>query len=112
LTATVSWAAPAPVKIDEGDTVTPRVDITVTTTATLVAAANSSRAVLSCTTDAVVRWGSSSVSSSQGQRLAANSSIAIANTAAIYMATESGAASVSCTEESYSASSGTGVFSP
>lgn len=112
LTSTVVWAGPAPVKIDEGDTVTVRSDVTVTTTATLVAASNSSRAVLSCTTDAVVRWGSATVTATQGQRIAANSSVAIANTAAIYMITESGTAAVSCTEETYAASSGTGVFSP
>ena len=112
MTATVSWAAPAPVKIDEGDTIAARSDVTVTTTATLVAASNASRAVLSCTTDAVVRWGPSNVTNTTGQRIAANSSIAIANTAAIYMITEGGTASVSCTEETYATSFGTGVFSP
>ena len=112
LTSTVVWAGPAPVKIDEGDTIVARTDITVTATATLVAASNSSRAVLNCTTDGVVRWGPSSVSASTGQRLSANASIAIANTAAVYMITESGTAEVSCTEETYATSSGTGVFSP
>lgn len=112
LVAAVAWAAPAPVKIDNGDTITVRADVSVTTTAALIAASNSSRAVLNCTTTQAVRWGSSSVSAFQGQRLAANTSIAISNTGAVYMIAESDTATVSCTEETYSASSGTGVFSP
>lgn len=105
-------AAPSPVKIDDGDTVTGKTDVTVTTSPTLIAASNSSRASLSCTTTQAVRWGHSTVSSTKGQSVPAGGSVEIHNTAAIYMAAEASDANVSCTEETYSASSGTGVFSP
>lgn len=112
LTASTAWAAPAPVKMDDGDTVTAYTDISVTTTATLIAASNSSRGVLNCTTSAAVRWGHSTVTTTKGQQIPAGGSIAIHNTAAIYMIAESDTAAVSCTEETYSAASSSGVFSP
>lgn len=112
LTATTVWAGPAPIRNNEGDTITPKADISVSTAATLIAASNATRAVLNCSTDATIRWGSSAVTSAQGQRVLANSSVAITNTGAVYMAAESGSAVVSCTEETFAASSGTGVFSP
>lgn len=113
LTAVDVWAAPAPVKIDDGDTVTAQTDISVPdSAATLISASNSSRGSLNCTTDSAVRWGGSNVTITRGQSLPAGATVAIHNTAAIYMIAESGTATVSCTEESYSASSGTGVFSP
>lgn len=112
LTASTAWAAPAPVKIDDGDTVTAYTDVSVTTTATLVQASNSSRGALSCTVSAPVRWGHSTVTTTKGQQIAANATITIHNTAAIYMIAESDTATVSCTEETYSTSSSSGVFSP
>lgn len=112
LWGSLSWAAPAPVKIDDGDTVTAQTDVTVTTTATLVSASNTSRASLNCTSSTNVRWGHSTVTATKGQQIAAGSTVAIHNTAAIYMIAEADSSTVSCTEESYSASSGSGVFSP
>lgn len=113
LTAADVWAAPAPVKMDDGDTVTAQTDISVPdSAATLISASNSSRGSLNCTTDLSVRWGGSNVTITRGQSIPAGGTVAIHNTAAIYMIAESGTATVSCTEESHSASSGTGVFSP
>lgn len=107
------YAAGAPVRIDEGDTVTARTDVLVTTAATLVASSNSNRAALNCTTDADVRWGGPTVTATNGQNIPANGSVAIKNTAGIYMITSVDTANVSCTEESWqSVSSGSGVFSP
>ena len=113
LLASQAWAVGAPVRIDGGDTITSQADVSVTTTATLVKASNTNRATLNCNTTADVRWGSSSVSSANGELIAAGGRIAITNTAAVYMIAVSDTATVSCTEESWaSSSSGSGVFSP
>lgn len=82
--------------------VTPKTDVTVTGTATLVAAENTFRTALSCTnTDASigVRWGDSTVTTTKGQRLPAGMSIEIKARGAVYMIAESQTVSVSCTEE-------------
>lgn len=101
-----------PVRIDDGDTITDQADVSVpSTAATLVKASNSSRASLNCTTTENVRWGSSTITTTKGQQVQANSTVAIRNTGAIYMIAEAGTATVSCTEETYSSSSGT-IFSP
>lgn len=111
LLAGQAFAAGAPVRIDDGDTMTDQADLTVSSTATLVKASNSNRAALNCTTTDVIRWGTSSVTASRGQRVGAGASISIRNTGAIYMIAESADSTVSCTEESYSSSTGN-VFSP
>jgi len=95
-------ATAGPVEINDGDDLTLITDKTVTTSATLISAANGNRAVLNCTNnDAAinVRWGGSTVTSTLGQRLKAGASISIRNTEAIYMAAESSSVTVSCTEE-------------
>ena len=112
LTAVDAWAAGAPVRIDEGDTITTKADVTVSTTATLISASNSARATLSCTVSAAVRWGDSTVGTTRGQQVPANATVAIRNLGAVYMIAESDSATVSCTEETSSTSSSTGVFSP
>lgn len=113
LTASPVWAVGSPVRLDGGDTITALSDVTVTTTATLIAASNSNRAALNCTTDAQVRWGSSAITATKGQVIVSSGSIEIRNTAAVYMIVESGTANVTCTEESWeSVSSGSGIFSP
>lgn len=113
LFASQAWAVGAPVRIDGGDTITSQADVSVTTTSTLVKASNANRATLNCNTTAEVRWGPSSVSSANGELIAAGGRIAITNTAAVYMIAVSDTATVSCTEESWaSSSSGSGVFSP
>ena len=113
LMAAQAWAIGAPVRIDGGENITAQNDVTVTTTATLVAASNSNRAALNCTTTAAVRWGGSTITSTKGQLLPANASIEVKNTASVYMIAESSDATVSCTEETWTAvSSGSGVFSP
>ena len=113
LLASQAWAVGAPVRIDGGDTITSQADVSVTTTATLVKASNTNRATLNCNTTADVRWGPSSVSSANGELIAAGGRIAITNTAAVYMIAVSDTSTVSCTEESWAASSsGSGVFSP
>lgn len=112
LAASPAWAAGSPVKIDDGDTLTDQLDLSVTSGAVvLVKASNTSRASLNCTTTTAVRWGTSAVTVSRGQRLAAGATVAIRNTAAIYMIAEADTSTVSCTEESHSSSSGT-IFSP
>lgn len=109
----MSWAAGAPVRIDGGDTFTTQADLTVTSaTAVLVGSSNANRAALNCTTDQPVRWGSSAVTPSQGQRIPAGAAIEIHNTGAVYMIAESLSAVVSCTQEVFSASSSSGIFSP
>lgn len=113
LTASQAFAVGAPVRIDGGDTIVSATDVTVTTTATLVAASNSNRAALNCTTDAQVRWGPSTITSTKGQLISSNGSIEIRNTSAVYMIALISTANVSCTEESWaSVSSGDGIFSP
>lgn len=90
------------VTIQGGDTITPIADVSVTSSATLVRAANGDRVALSCTNmDAAVavRWGSSAVSASTGQRVPAGATIEIRNIGPIYMISEGATVSVSCTEE-------------
>ena len=90
------------VQMDDGDQITPTADVTVTGSATLISAANSNRATLSCTNTSAtvnVRWGSSAVTASTGQRIPANSSAEIRNTGAVYMISEGANVTVSCTEE-------------
>lgn len=114
LTVTVSnaWATGAPVRIDDGDTITPQADITVTSSiAVLIKASNANRAALNCTVSEPVRWGNAGLTNTTGQFIAADSSVAIRNTGPIYMIAELTTAIVSCTEESYSSSSGP-IFSP
>jgi hypothetical protein len=82
--------------------VTPKTDVTVSETATLVAAENTFRMALSCTNndaDIHVRWGDSTVTATTGQRLPAGTSIEIKARGAIYMIAEADTVQVSCTEE-------------
>lgn len=83
-------------------TAVPVADVTVTSTATLVKAANSARTALSCTNTSGsvnVRWGDSTVTAAQGQRIPFGTSVEIRNTAAIYMISEGADVTISCTEE-------------
>lgn len=112
LMTSTAWAAGSPVRVDDGDTITDQADVTVTSAAAvLIKASNSNRSALNCTTTTNVRWGSSTITITKGQLVAANSSVAIRNTGAIYMIAETDTATVSCTEETYSAASST-IFSP
>jgi hypothetical protein len=102
----LAWApavfADGVVILHGGQTVTPVADVTVTNSATLVKAANGNRVALSCTNTSAsvhVRWGSSAVTASAGQRVPAGSSIEIRNIGAIYMISEGANVTVSCTEE-------------
>lgn len=86
-----------------GDTITPIGDVTVTSSATLVRAANGDRMALSCTNTSAsvhVRWGSSSVTASTGQRIPAGATVEIRSLGAVYMISEGASVTVSCTEES------------
>lgn len=98
--AVVMWATHA-VAQQQGVIATPITDVTVTTTATLVRAYTPTRSALSCTNhgDDVVRWGSSAVTVSAGQRIPVGGSIEIRYLGAVYMIAEATAATVSCTEE-------------
>ena len=111
LTTTQAFAAGAPVRIDDGDTVTEKADVTVSSTATLVSASNANRASLTCSVTDAVRWGSATVTADSGVRIAASGAIAIRNTAAVYMIAEGDDSTVSCTEETYASTTGP-VFSP
>jgi hypothetical protein len=82
--------------------VTPKIDVTVTGTATLVAVENTFRMALSCTNNHAsvhVRWGDSAVTATTGQRLPAGTSIEIKARGAVYMISEGANVTVSCTEE-------------
>jgi hypothetical protein len=82
--------------------VTPKTDMTVTSSATLVAAQNAFREALDCTNNdpvIAVRWGDSTVTTTKGQRLPAGTSIEIKNRGAVYMISEGADVTVSCTEE-------------
>lgn len=86
----------------QGKVNAPIADVTVTTAATLIAPLDVTRAALSCTnTDAsiAVRWGSSAVTASAGQRIIAGVSIEIRSTDAVYMIAESATVTMSCTKE-------------
>ena len=104
-------AAGAPVRIDDGDTLTDQEDIAVSSTAVLIKASNANRATLNCQVSDEVRWGTSAVTATRGQTIQAGVTVAIKNTSSIYMIATGTSATVSCTEESYSSSTGT-VFSP
>jgi hypothetical protein len=113
LTADLAFASNAYIRTDGGENVVEKNDIAVSSTAVLIAASNSTRATLNCTTTAAVRWGGSGVTITKGQMIPANGSVGIQNTAAIYMIAESVDATVSCTEETWDASaSNSPIFSP
>ena len=86
----------------QGTTNVPLADVTVTGTATLIRAANSQRAALSCTnhsTSVHVRWADSTVTTTAGQRFSADRTISIQSRGPIYMISEGANVTVSCTEE-------------
>lgn len=86
----------------QSSNITPIDDVTVTSTATLVTAGSAFRTGISCTNhDAAVhvRWGSSSVTATKGQRFAAGATIEIATKGPVYMISEGANVTVSCTEE-------------
>lgn len=114
LTAAQVQAASAPVKIDEGDTITSKTDVSVTSSAAvLLSAANTSRAALNCRSSQEIRWGDSGISATKGDLIAANTNFVIRNTGAVYARAVSSTATVSCTEETVSTASGGGpIFSP
>lgn len=85
-----------------GDTLVPQADVTVTTSPTLVAAADGERVALNCTNNDAsihVRWGGSTVTTTTGQRIPAGAAIEIRTIGAVYMVAESSTAAVSCTTE-------------
>ena len=87
----------------QGTGSTPKVDVTVTGTATLIAAQNAFRYALNCTNNSTsvhVRWGDSTVTATTGQRLSASTAIEIQTRGPIYMISEGANVTVSCTEES------------
>ena len=89
-------------ELQQSGRVTPRSDVTVSSTATQVLAASQGRIVASCTNTSSadhVRWGDSSVTAAKGQRLPAGASIEIFTTAAVYMIAEGSDVGISCTEE-------------
>lgn len=95
--AVSAYAAP----FTDGRLVTPIADVTVTGTATLIAAAED-RLAISCTNNdssVNVRWGNASVTASTGQQLKAGLAIQILNRDAIYMISEGASVTVSCTKE-------------
>lgn len=98
----ITAPAQAQVTLQAGDTITPVSDVSVTSSATLVRAANGNRIALSCTnTDSAVhvRWGDSTVTATKGQRIPAGSAAEIRNIGAVYMISEGATVTVSCTEE-------------
>lgn len=95
-------AQPVSVQLYDGNALTVIADVTVTGTATLIAAANQKRTALNCTNTSSsvnVRWGGSDVAATTGQRLGFGLAITIRNIGAIYMISEGASVTVSCTEE-------------
>lgn len=106
-------AAGAPVALDGGDTLTVATDVSVDTSATLIATADSSRAFLNCYTTADVRWGPSTITTTKGMLLPSGTPFSTTSKAAVYMIALTDTATVSCTQESFSTSSSGGpIFSP
>ena len=102
LLAAPALASAGPVTIQGGGTIIPIADVTVTGSATLVRAASGTRLTLSCTnmdTTVHVRWGSSTVTASSGQRIPSGASVEIRNIGNVYMISEGANVVVSCTEE-------------
>lgn len=90
-------------RLNPPHTVTPMTDVTVTGTATLIKTANPLRYTLSCTNTSAsvnVRWGSSAVTATKGQRIPFGASVEITNTGPVYMISEGADVTMSCTEES------------
>lgn len=82
--------------------ITPKSDVTVTSSATLIAAANPFRTALNVTNNSssvAVRWGDSGVTASKGQKIPASATITIENQGAVYMISEGANVVVSVTEE-------------
>ena len=82
--------------------ITPKTDVTVSNSATLIAAANPFRTALNVTNNSgsvAVRWGDSSVTAGKGQRIPASATITIGNQGAVYMISEGANVVVSVTEE-------------
>ena len=83
--------------------VIPLADFTVGGTALLIRAAGADMLALDCTntsTTVHVRWGDSTVTTTQGQQLRATGAISIQTSAAVYMISEGANVTVSCTVES------------
>lgn len=109
----VSWAASAPVKIYEGDTITAQTDVTTVVGSNVVlAAANENRGALTCHTTTEIRWGDTSISDTKGLIISAGTPFVIHNTAIMYVRATTDPGTVSCTEETFSTASGSTVFSP
>lgn len=100
-----AYATPAMalyVQIDDGGSLQEIADVTVTSSATLIDAADLNRATLNCTNNDAsvnVRWGSSAVTATSGQRVKAGSSIEVRNKYAVYMISEGANVTISCTKE-------------
>ena len=102
MAAVLMVASPTMGRAEIGVQVVEKSDVTVTNSATLVLAANAFRSALNCTNNSAsvnVRWGSSGVTASTGQRIPFGAAIEIANKGAIYMISEGANVTVSCTEE-------------
>lgn len=80
----------------------PLADITITSTATLVASDDPMRKCLSCTntsSSVAVRWGDATVTASKGQRIDAGATVTITDSGPIYMISEGLDVTLSRTEE-------------
>lgn len=112
LMASPVWAAPASVKLTEGEQITSKEDIAATTSANvLIGPANTLRGALNCYTTTEIRWGDSAISATRGSLIPASTPFVIRNIAAVYARATSSAGTISCTEEIY-VSGGGNVFSP
>lgn len=95
------WFGGAPAATADNRIAVPIADVTVTSTATLIAA-REDRTMISCTNTSSsvhVRWGNATVTASTGQQLRAGASIQISNRDDIYMISEGANVTVSCTKE-------------
>lgn len=102
LAPSLSWGQAGIVQESSGTRVDTIADVTVSSSATLVDAADTNRAALNCTNTSSsvnVRWGDSAVLATSGQRIAAGASVEIKNIAAVYMISEGADVTLSCTKE-------------
>lgn len=98
----LAWGQAGIMQETSGTRIDTVADVTVSSTATLVDAADPNRAALSCTNTSdteAVRWGDSGVTATSGQRVPTGGTVEIKNIAAVYMTSEGDDVTLACTKE-------------
>lgn len=98
----VTAEAQQSVFVSGGTRVTALADVSVTSSATLVNALDTTRVNLNCTNTSSsvhIRWGDSTVTSTKGQQIPAGTAVEISNVGDVYMISEGATVTVACTKE-------------